>query len=95
MQGEDRGVCGGVNSLGGGICGVELDLFHVEDVAACAVVAPKILFVAVEAEPEAAALLLFLPAEATPRLSIRAELGGTGGGAGRARRAGACGMGGA
>jgi hypothetical protein len=49
MQGEYRGIYGGVNSLGCGVRDVELDPFHIEDAATCAVVAPKILFVAVEA----------------------------------------------
>jgi hypothetical protein len=78
MQGEYWGVCSRVSSLGCGVRDVELDPFHVEDAAACAVVAPKIFLVAVEAESEAAAFLLFLPGEAAPMLSIHAELGGTG-----------------
>jgi hypothetical protein len=78
MQGEYQGVCNRVSILGCGVRGVELDPFHVEDAAACAVVPPKIFLVAVEVESKATAFLLFLPGQAAPRLSIRAELGGTG-----------------
>jgi hypothetical protein len=54
MQGEYRGICSVFSSLGCGVRGVELDPLHVEDAAACVVVAPKIFLVAVEAESEEA-----------------------------------------